>query len=726
VDNSDPLQSGPDHDDSTEKAESADDVNPPEHVFSPSPEGPTKEAVPGESQRLSYSVASPGPDPNGPFPQDFGPRYRLQKLLGGGGMGKVFLALDLTLDHLVALKVPHPRIIARPRMMERFHREARYAARLVHPGLAWVTDLGQVDGTHYLVMRYVEGTPLADCSGLSPREIATLVREVALAMAAAHRENVIHRDLKPNNIVVTTEGYPVVIDFGLALRLDDDATRLSTTDQRPGTRYFMAPEQLSGDPAKLGPKVDIYALGIVLRELIQATTSGPPVPDDPALAAIYARASAHLPEDRYAGMSEFAADLDLYLSQWKGRSPARQPIRGRVAGIGGKANLVHYDAIRFVFTGAGSSAPVAGPGPDRLYLDVGNDLRRGVIDHHHLYAYGGSTTRLTFSNPDLVASIVEPERDPSAPFTIVLHEAPDFDSVASAYLAVALLTTGDFPPGAEALARYSDKIDEGSFGHSLSQPFAPYAAYMQLLNRHARLGRQPDHLFWQDCVRQGLDLVAYALDRSQREGVALRFVDAFDCPELFNTDDRREVLADAERYHRKLVDPATGARVIQLSLPGQFGGRIEVDVLLVCDVQNADDPERSIFFKDWARSDRERSPGGMGFSGLSVFMSESLCEPRRCIISVTPDSGASIRGLAEHLDRAESEKRRKVYGEDDRVIDPPTGIRKPPRAGYDNADPWYDGRAHGFTIVDAPQKGTLLSANEIEAIFLKFGRVTEK
>ena len=103
-----------------------------------------------------------------------------------------------------------------------------------------------------------------------------------------------------------------------------------------------------------------------------------------------------------------------------------------------------------MFIGAGSSAPKGGPGPDRLYLDVGNDLRPGVIDHHQLHAYGGSTTRLVFSNPDLVVGSIDARRDPSSPFTIVVHEAPDFDSVASAYLAVSLLTTGHYPPGAEA------------------------------------------------------------------------------------------------------------------------------------------------------------------------------------------------------------------------------------------------------------------------------------
>ena len=110
------------------------------------------------------------PDKNGPFPQDFG-RYRLLEWLGGGGMGKVYLARDLKLEIKVALKIPRPEIIADPGLRERFYREARYAARLVHPGLAWVIDVGQVDGTDYLVMRYVPGVATLPISGRNaPRE----------------------------------------------------------------------------------------------------------------------------------------------------------------------------------------------------------------------------------------------------------------------------------------------------------------------------------------------------------------------------------------------------------------------------------------------------------------------------------------------------------------------------------------------------------------------------
>ena len=688
---------------------------------------------------LTYSLTPmilPGQD--GPFPHEFG-RYRLLEWLGGGGMGSVYLALDRKLDIRVALKIPRPRMAADPRARERFHREARQAARLVHPGLAWVLDVGQMAGLDYLVMRYVPGTPLSGYPAGTPREAAAMIREVAIAMVAAHREGVIHRDLKPSNIVVTPDGRPVVIDFGLAVSSDEPGPRPTEPGMFIGTTEYASPEQLRADAGRVGPHSDLFALGVILyqrlarqlpflrprRPSVSDPDDAPPAPPstyrvevDPALDAICLKALAREPGDRYPSMAALAADLYAYLERDLGPAPSRRPRSGPSPS---PSSALRRDVIRFVYVGPGSSVPREGPAPDRLYLDVGNDLRTGVLDHHQSQSYVGSTTRLVAMNPDLVAGAVQPRRDPATPFTIVLHEVPDFDSVASAYLAVALLTTGEFPPGTEALARYADKLVEGSIGHTLSQPFSPYAAYMQLLNRHTRLGRTADHAYWRDCVDQGVNLIAYALDRSLRDGVALPSVDALACPDLFGEEDRRDILADVERYHRKLADPKTCTRIERLSLPGQFGGRVELDTLLVRDVENLNDPDCCLFFKDWARSDRQRLPGGDGFLALSVFMTETPRDPRRCILSVTPDSGASLRGLAGLLDAAESERRRQIYGEDDRLIDPATGSRKPPRAGYDNADPWYDGRAHGFTIVDSPRSGTMLMADEIEEIFVKFG-----
>jgi hypothetical protein len=102
-------------------------------------------------------------------------------------------------------------------------------------------------------------------------------------------------------------------------------------------------------------------------------------------------------------------------------------------------------------------------------------------------------------------------------------------------------------------------------------------------------------------------------------------------------------------------------------------------------------------------------------------MSEGPRQVRRCILSVRPDSEASLQGLGDLLDQAEAQRRQEIYGVDDRAVDPATGLAKPPRPGYANSDPWYDGRGHRHTIVDAPGAGTVLTADEIEAIFLRFG-----
>ena len=161
-------------------------------------------------------------------------------------MGSVYLALDLKLDVKVALKIPVPRSLPTPRLKQHSIAKPVRAARLVHPGLCWVMDVGQVEDTHYIVMRYVPGTPLSKMSELRAGRSRSDGSGVALAMAAAHREGVVHRDLKPSNIIVTPEGNPVVVDFGLALLLEEDLTRLTGPGELLGTPHYMAPEQFLG------------------------------------------------------------------------------------------------------------------------------------------------------------------------------------------------------------------------------------------------------------------------------------------------------------------------------------------------------------------------------------------------------------------------------------------------------------------------------------------------
>ena len=576
-----------------------------------------------------------GPKPDGPFPQDFG-RYELTRRLGRGAMGTVYLAHDRELDIDVALKIPHPDVLARPLARERFRREARAAARLAHPNLAWALDVNRFRGVDYLAMRYVPGVPLSESPPGEVLEAVVLTRTIALAMAAAHREGVVHRDLKPSNIIVTPEGEPVVVDFGLALRLDPADPRITDEGMAVGTPLYMAPEQFWGEG---GAPADIYSLGVILYRMLagrppfedsdairlcERVQSEPPEPPsirrsglDPAIDAICLKALAKRPEDRFADMDEFAAVLGAHLS---GSPTGLVPASGRRERHRPVRTMVRREAIRFAFVGMGELAPVGDAPRDRLYLDVGNDLRAGVIDHHQDAAPAGSTAGLVLAHPDLVAGSVNPRRGADDPFTIVLHAMPDLDCIASAYLAVAYLADGAFPQGAEALAHYVAKVDEGSVGLSRDNPFSLYSALMQRSNRLMRLPWNSDHERWRQVVASGLAVVEYVLRQVVTRGIALPAVDAFACPDLFEPDDRREVEADLDRYRRKLADLSTNARQARLALPGRYGGTVEVEALLARDVQNADDPDRCLFFKDWARSDAASGAGRRGqFAALCVF-----------------------------------------------------------------------------------------------------------
>ena len=199
-------------------------------------------------------------------------RYEIQRLLGQGAMGSVYLAYDPSLQRQIALKIPKFSDEANPDMRDRFLREARSAATLRHANICPVYDVGRVDGVHYITMAYIEGRTLAEelraGRTFEPREIATIVRKLALALGKAHSAGVIHRDLKPGNIMLDAEGEPVLMDFGLAYREETDELRLTKSGMIVGSPAYMSPEQIEGDPAKIGSGSDIYSLGVVLYEMI--------------------------------------------------------------------------------------------------------------------------------------------------------------------------------------------------------------------------------------------------------------------------------------------------------------------------------------------------------------------------------------------------------------------------------------------------------------------------
>ncbi len=202
------------------------------------------------------------------LPEQFG-RYRIVKKLGGGGMGAVYLAHDTQLDRPVALKVPFFSSEDGPEVIERFRREARATATLQHPGICPVYDVGAIDGVHYLTMAFIDGKPLtAHLNGkpLPPRNAAAVVRKIAQALAEAHAKGVIHRDLKPSNVMINARNEPVIVDFGLGRRAGDP--RLTRSNAIMGTPAYMSPEQANGQVELQGPATDVYALGVILYELL--------------------------------------------------------------------------------------------------------------------------------------------------------------------------------------------------------------------------------------------------------------------------------------------------------------------------------------------------------------------------------------------------------------------------------------------------------------------------
>jgi serine/threonine protein kinase len=319
----------------------------------PLPSGPTRDpeaaAPPASASTTDLDPRQPsvptrgdagagtGPElgAGGKQPWTFG-RYQVERLLGRGGMGEVFLAQDTLLHRAVALKIPRL-AEGRPEQRERFLREARAAAGLAHANICPVYDVGEIDGRPYLTMAYINGPSLAVCLAqtgpFAPTEAARLVAEIARAMQHAHDQGILHRDLKPANIMLNAAGQPIVMDFGLAFKLaeSDSGERLTEQGLIVGTPAYMPPEQINSQP--LGPTADVYSLGMVLYELLtgrvafqaplgklmaQIESTPPPPPSEfrpgleSMLEGICLKALAKKPQDRFAGMTELAEALADY------------------------------------------------------------------------------------------------------------------------------------------------------------------------------------------------------------------------------------------------------------------------------------------------------------------------------------------------------------------------------------------------------------------------------
>jgi Protein kinase domain len=278
--------------------------------------------------------------------------YRVESLVGRGGMGVVYRATDLSLERPVALKLVAPELAEDERFRERFLREPRLAASLDHPHVIPIYEAGEHDGQLYLAMRFVEGSDLRTIlereGKLPPQRALALLADVADALDAAHRRALVHRDVKPANVLLDEDGHAYLTDFGITKQLGGDST---DTGRVVGTLEYLAPEQIRGDP--VDGRADVYALGCVLYECL---AGAPPfrrtteaeilwahmqeqpasLRGHPRLDPVLRKALAKDREDRYASCTELIEAAAAALGMGTPR-PARRPFgpaellrRGRV------------------------------------------------------------------------------------------------------------------------------------------------------------------------------------------------------------------------------------------------------------------------------------------------------------------------------------------------------------------------------------------------------------
>jgi eukaryotic-like serine/threonine-protein kinase len=262
-------------------------------------------------------------------------RYRLEAKLGSGGMSTVYLARDQTLDRQVAVKVMHREMSEQADQLERFRQEARSVAKFSHPNVVSVIDAGEDGGHPYIVFEYVEGETLKQRisrnGALDPQEAIAYAIEIARGLSVAHARNMVHRDIKPQNILIDHEGRAKLTDFGISRQLEQDG--MTATGRVLGTTDYVAPEQAMG--RKVDPRTDIYSLGVVLYEMLVGTVPfaadsqvgvamkhvNEELPDvqrrrpdvSAAVALVVERSTAKDPAERYQQVGEMIDDLSTAL-----------------------------------------------------------------------------------------------------------------------------------------------------------------------------------------------------------------------------------------------------------------------------------------------------------------------------------------------------------------------------------------------------------------------------
>src|SRR5438067_1029274 len=335
-----------------------------------------------------------------------GERYKLQDPIGRGGMATIYRGQDLRMDRVVAIKVLREVYSTDPKFVTRFQREAKAASALQHPNIVQVYDYGQTDGNYFIVMELVEGTDLRrylrSRGVLAVDRAIIIAHDVALGLGAAHRRGIVHRDVKPQNVLVGRDGSIKLTDFGIAsVYKDINAERLTTTGMTLGTVQYYAPEQAQGEI--VSPAADVYALGIVMYEMLTGRTPfdgdtpvavamqhiqdvpqppsqlNPNIP--PALEEIILRCLEKVPEMRFRDGSSLARALETL----------------------GEAEMDEIATVPVAPSGERQTTFPAAPGYGQIPPRPGNGARGGPR--------GSIPQRPPVSSPNNMRSVSSPEND---------------------------------------------------------------------------------------------------------------------------------------------------------------------------------------------------------------------------------------------------------------------------------------------------------------------------
>jgi beta-lactam-binding protein with PASTA domain/predicted Ser/Thr protein kinase len=353
-------------------------------------------------------------------PTVFKDRYEVHRKLARGGMSDVYLARDRVLDRPVALKVLFPEYAKDATFVARFRREAQAAARLNHPNIVGVYDWGEETGTYFIAMEYIEGRTLSEIvraeGPMHPRRAAEIAADTAAALGFAHRNGVIHRDVKPGNVMVETSGLVKVADFGIAQAVGGpEQTQLTRVGSVMGTATYFSPEQAQG--RQVDPRSDIYSLGCVMFEILTGqppfagetpvaiaykhVQEAPPHPSElvqvpPGLDAIVMKCLAKSPDGRYSTSEELRTDLRRFL---EGHPVAAMAGAGAATGSSTAATAAFAGAGAMAGAAAGYDATSALPATGGYPPATG---MTGTVPP----AYGEPGDEKKKQNPWLIAALV--------------------------------------------------------------------------------------------------------------------------------------------------------------------------------------------------------------------------------------------------------------------------------------------------------------------------------